>query len=202
MAGKRSILSSLFFSKRGMNFSFIRSPYIILTIFFLITIFSACLLYRQCSTVWQSENQISFLQNKMARKKMSLQAEKKVLEQINRSQSGYFPKCLSSLSLLEMERQKGKLLSLSLDHLENNFLSFTERTSKTSSLFQEKEWDQKHPVLLNQENLHQLLQILESDSLEYPPVLITLFSLEKSSLIELQEGTYRLSMQVLTREKI
>lgn len=209
---KLSFLKKYFSSSKILTYL---SPLVLIPL-----VASFCFLYTKYQRISDLEEKVLFIQNKMEHNKKTIQEEERILSQIKKGNLENFLEKVRTLGFLIPEQQKWKMclaqLGPSLEIKEkyafletiDNKLEFAETSSQKTSLFIEKELSQQKPIRLNEEDLKNLLSSIEGISIgSYQPlegspqVIITSFSLEKSTFSVLQEKIYTVQMQLLTRQK-
>jgi len=184
-------------------------------------IVSLCFLQKKNLEVSRLCDRVAFLEKKKSLKRQTHFKEKELLAKIRKSRPDYIKETVGKLSFLGPQQQKWKMFLAQtessqsvkekyafLDSIDNN-LRFEEVSSGKNSLFEEKELSQKKGVRINGDDLKVLLSSLEGIKIgsHLPPdgapqIVITGFSLEKNIFPELQEKTYIVSMNLLTRQRV
>lgn len=181
---------------------------------------SFCFLYTKQQKIGTLEEQVLFLQTKMEKKKQTRLQEEKILSQIQNAKQNYIQEQLTTLPFLISEKQKWKMCLAGLDssleikekyaflEIMDNKIEFSENSLQKTSLFEERELSLLKPIKLNEEDLKNLLSSIEGVAIGpyhqakgAPQMIITSFSLEKSTFSEMQEEIYTVQMQLLTRQK-
>ena len=181
---------------------------------------SFCFLYTKQQKIGALEEQVLFFQTKMEKKKQFRLQEEEVLSQIQNANKNYIQEQLETLTFLIPEKQKWKMCLAGLDSspeikekyafLEglDNKIEFSENGLQKTPLFEERELSLLTPIKINEEDLKKLLSSVEGVSIGpylqvkgAPQMIITSFSLEKSTFSEMQEEIYTVQMQLLTRQK-
>lgn len=177
-------------------------------------------LYAKQQKIEDLADKVLFLQTKIEKKKQYHLQESRIFSQIKKANPNYLQEQLSSMPFLVPEQQKWKMclaqLGSSLDmqkkyaFLEtlDNKIEFSESSLQKTPLFEEREFSQINPIKLNEEDLKNLLRSIEGDSTTSyqapegaPQILMTSFSLKKSTLPEMQGKIYIIQMQLLTRQR-
>lgn len=177
-------------------------------------------LYAKHQKIENLGEKVLFLQTKMEKKKQYYLQEARILSQIKNANPNYLQEHLSSMPFLIPEQQKWKMCLAQLGssfetqkkyaslNTTDNKIEFLENSLQKTPLFEEREFSQINSIKLNEEDLKNLLGSIEGDSTSSyqapegaPQILMTSFSLKKSTLPEMQEKIYIIQMQLLTRQR-
>jgi hypothetical protein len=176
--------------------------------------FSLCFFSWQKERIQDMEERVYTLCQKRKKKESRRLQEEKIFAKIHQSDPSYIKKNITSLSFLHPEKQRLKVFLSKLESVDSwkksasflepgeNIAEFIPTQMQKNKNFTEKQWQQKKPIYLNEEDLKNLLLKIESPiEPGSPQIVITSFHLNKEIISEIQENVYLLSLELLTRQK-